>query len=183
MPVSRTRPRKTVEDYSQLPEGVRAELIDGEFYLLSSPDFEHQRAIKNIFLSLHPFISARSLGELVLSPMDVFLPSGDVVQPDLIFVARKNLHIIRDRIRGVPDLQIEAVSSTGAERDRLVKRGLYARNRVPEYWLADTANHSVEVLELTGADYAIHGYFEQGESLTSPLLAGLELPVKAIFAA
>jgi Uma2 family endonuclease len=82
---------------------------------------------------------------------------------------------------GAPDLVVEIVSPLNAERDRIVKRDLYARSGVREYWLVDTLARSVEVLRLDGAAYAPAGYFTAGTVLASPSLPGLAIPVDAVF--
>lgn len=177
----KTRPRKTAEDYMRLPEGTRAELIEGEIYMSPSPKEKHQRLVLNLASALKAFAEARGLGRIYVSPFDVHLPSGDIVQPDVIFVSRSRLDIIRDWIRGVPDLLIEAVSPDNPERDRAVKRDLYARNGVPEYWIVDPEERSVEILRLRGAAYEARGFFEEADTLTSPTMAGLSLPIRPLF--
>ena len=175
----KSRPRKTVEDYLKLPEGVRAELIEGELFMSPSPKDRHQRVLFNLALELRLFVKANRLGEVWIAPFDVHLPTGDVVQPDIIFVAEGNSRIVQGWIRGVPDLLVEVVSPESQERDRVVKRDRYARNGVKEYWIVD--EKGVEVLALSGDQYLSHGYFEAGDRVTSLILKGLSLPVQAIF--
>lgn len=169
----KTRPRKTVEDYLRLPEGVRAELIEGEIFMSPSPKTRHQIVAGKIYKAVSEFVESKRLGMAFFAPLDVHLPSGDVVQPDIIFVAQENLGIIRDWIRGVPDLLIEVVSPDNPERDRVVKRDLYARNGVREYWIVDPEERTVEVVP--------QGYFEEADVVTSPLLDGLSLPARTLF--
>ncbi len=142
MAAPKTRPKKTIEDFHALGEGVCAELIHGELYVTPAPQIPHQEAIENLYLHLAPQILRLGLGRLHLSPMDVHFPSGDVVQPDLIFVSKANEAIRQDWIRGVPDLLIEVVSPTNPHRDRFVKRELYAQNGVPAYWIVDLEEQS-----------------------------------------
>jgi Uma2 family endonuclease len=175
------RPRKTIEDYMSLPEGVRAELIDGEIFMSPSPKYRHQQIQKRLSRLLDDFVTSQALGEICVPPLDVHLLSGDVVQPDIIFVAAANRGIVQEWIRGVPDLLVEIVSPEGAERDRIVKRDLYARNGVREYWLVDDATRSVEILTLSQGRYAPYGFFEEGDCATSVVLPGLALPVRDLF--
>ncbi len=179
---TKTRPRKTVEDFMKLPDGVRAELIEGEIFMSPSPREIHQRVASNLHYSLRSFVEPRGLGRVYVAPFDVHLPSGDIVEPDLIFVSAANRHIIQDWIRGVPDLLVEIVSPEGMERDRIVKRGLYERNGVPEYWIVETETRTVEILTRPGGRYAPHGYFEESDTIDSRVLDGLALPVQEIFA-
>lgn len=180
--VIKTRPPKTVDDYMRLPEGTRAELIEGEFYLSPSPKIRHQRVVSNLHLALRQFVQAKKLGEVPVAPLDVHLPSGDVVQPDVIFVSKAHRGIMVDGIRGVPDLLVEVLSPENSERDRIVKRPLYEQNGVREYWLADPEARSVEVLKFSGSHYVPEGYFEAEDRVTSSVLPGLSLAVSDVLA-
>ena len=177
----KTRPRKTVADYMALDDDQRVELIQGEFFVTPSPTYRHQRILTNLFLTLHEYVQKYALGEVCIAPLDVIFPSDEVAQPDILFISNANRGIIQDRIRGVPDFVVEIVSSVCPERDRIVKRDLYARNGVREYWIVDDASTTVEVLELGGASYREHGYFESSDSVTSPTFEKLSLPVAKIF--
>lgn len=182
MSILKARPRKTADDYMKLPEGMLAELIEGEIFMSPSPKARHQRMCENAYVALRRFVEERRLGRVHMAPLDVHLPSGDIVQPDVLFVAGDNLGIIRDWIRGVPDLVIEVLSPEKAERDRIVKMDLYARNGVREYWIVDDAARAVEVYVLAAGRYEPRGYFRETDSVTSAVLAGLSLPAREIFA-
>jgi len=177
----KTRPRKTVDDFMKLPEGTLAELIDGEIFMSVAPRVPHQGVILNLAMALTVFAHPRRLGRVVLSPMDVHLPSGDIVEPDLIFVRRENLAIIQDWVRGVPDLLVEVLSPSHPERDLIVKRDLYARNGVGEYWIVDPADRSVQILKLSGNRYEPAGYRKGDQALATDLLPGLALIVESLF--
>ena len=164
-----------------LPEGVRAELIEGEILMSPSPRSRHQRFAGNFYRALHGFVVGRGLGQVFIAPLDVHLPSGSIVQPDCLVVLKANEHIIKDWVLGVPDLVVEVLSPENSERDRFVKRELYAANRVPEYWMADGETPAIEVLRLSGDRYEPHAYFELADTLSSPLLPGFVLPVKQAF--
>ena len=179
------RPKSTVEDYLSLPPDVRAELIEGELYMTPSPRPRHQEIGSNVNSVLKDYVVARHLGQVYFAPLDVFLPSGSIVQSDVIFIVRDNLFIVGDRLEGVPDLLFEVVSPSGAVRDRLVKRRLYADNGVPEYWSVDDESRSVEVLTLVGGEYAPDGYFvvghDDGERVRSRVVSGFTCPCAEIF--
>lgn len=167
----------------KLPDGVRAELIEGELFMMSpSPQFRHQRVVGNLFRILDRAVRASGRGEVLVAPLDVHLPGGDIVQPDLIVILNENRHIVQDWIRGTPDLLVEILSPTSPERDRFVKRNVYARNGVPEYWIVDDDTRSIEVLALDGAAYAPAGYFTGDEAVVSPLIGSLDVKTSAAFA-
>jgi len=179
----KSKPRKTVEDFMRLPEGTRAELIDGEIFMSPSPRLRHQWISRNIFRPMADHVERNGLGYVIYAPMDVHLPSSDIVQPDVIFVAAANRGILQDWIRGVPDLAIEILYAEGIDRDRIVKKDLYASNGVREYWIIDDDNRSAEIFVLQGRAYQREGYFRKDESVTSTVLPGLSLAVREIFAA
>ena len=138
MVTQRARIKFTYEDYKHTPEDKRYELIDGELILAASPRRAHQRTDMEITLVLGDYVKEHDLGEVYSAPFDVVLSDTDVVEPDLLFVSKERLHIINDdNVRGAPDLVIEILSPPTAGRDRTVKRTLYAKHGVKEYWLAD----------------------------------------------
>jgi Uma2 family endonuclease len=79
-------------------------------------------------------------------------------------------------------LVVEVLSPENPERERIVKRSLYARDGVPEYWIVDPRERGVEVFVLDGNVCVPRGFFKDGESAVSCLLAGFSIPVAAIFA-
>lgn len=180
--VLKERPRKTLDDLRKLPEGVRAELIEGDLFMSPSPRERHQRAVLNLGAHLRAFVNGRALGRVYVAPFDVHLPTGDVVEPDVLFVAAERLGIIEDWVNGAPDLVVEVLSPENPERDRLVKRSLYARSGVREYWIVDPQERSVELFVLDSGSLVPKGFFKDTESVASPRLAGLSLRVDEIFA-
>lgn len=178
-----TRPKKTIQDYLALPDEVRAELIAGELYVTPAPRPDHQRVVLRLGLVLAPHVESERIGEIFLSPIDVHLPSGEIVEPDLLFVAADQTGIVRDdAIHGVPRLLVEVLSPSHPERDRIVKMELYARNGVVEYWIVDPAEGSVELFQLEDGRYRPAGWLTGTARLVSPTLPGLALPVADFFA-
>ena len=172
----------TYEDYRNTPDDERYELIDGELFMTAAPSVLHQMIQDNIGLPLSTFIRANSLGRMLYAPTDVFLSETNVVQPDLLFVSRARAHIMTySVINGAPDLVVEVLSPSTARHDKIRKRELYARFRVPEYWQADIDELIVIVLRLAGDDYEVAGVYGLGDTLTSPLLPGFRLDVNDIF--
>ena len=74
--------------------------------------------------------------------MDVVLGITDIVQPDIIFIAKENYKIIGKRIFGTPDLLVEILSESTAERDKTFKKNLYEKYGVKEYWRSAAAVES-----------------------------------------
>jgi len=172
---------KTIDDLLKLPPETRAELLEGEIFMSPSPTSKHQAFVRNLSSQLIAFVTARKLGTVFFAPLDVVLSRHEVVQPDILFVSAKRSPIIGDRIEGAPDLVVEVVSAGTEVRDRVVKRSLYARRGVREYWIAELEKRTVEVLKLRGSKYTLHVLFEPGDSITSPVLAGLSIPLDPLF--
>ena len=156
----------TWNDVRQLPDhGNRYEAIEGELYVTPAPSVRHQRISMRLTLLLHDLLVEPGHGELFFAPTGVEFPATEEgVQPDLLFVSNERRGIVADPwIQGPPDLVIEIVSPTTAHRDRGVKRKLYERQGVSEYWIADPAAEAIEVwtfgAEGERGDAASHGRF------------------------
>ena len=169
----------TYRDYLLLPEQDRRELIEGEFYMPPSPSFRHQNIVAHLGSKLRHYVEANKLGVVLFAPMDVVLSETNVVQPDILFISNERREIITPaNISGAPDLVVEILSPSTAERDRELKLRLYSRYGVREYWIVDPDEESVHVLEL-GTDTI--GTYASG-AVSSPLLPGLRTDVEDIFA-
>jgi Uma2 family endonuclease len=175
------RPAKTVEDYLALPDDVRAELIGGELYVTPAPNTGHQRISGALYRLLHARLEKTGLGEVLYAPVDVYLPGGDIVQPDLLVVTAKRAAIVQDVVGGAPDLVIEILSPSNQERDLIVKRELYGAAGVREYWIVDGDARALEVLELAHGAYVPRGWFTGERRLVSPLLGSLDATADSIF--
>ena len=173
----------TYEDYCNMPEDERYEIIDGEPIMVAAPRRVHQASSRNISTPLDIYVKENRLGEMYYAPTDVILSDINVVQPDILFVSNTRSHILADEgIRSAPDLVVEILSPSTARLDKVRKRELYARFRVPEYWQADTDDPNVLVLTLAGDEYETAGVYGLGETLLSPLLPGFTLDIDDIFA-
>ena len=182
MATQRSRIKFTYEDYRHTPEDKRYELLDGELIMVPAPRTAHQRASRDILIPINTFVAENDLGEVFIAPCDVVLSDTDVVQPDLLFVSKERSHIINeDNICGAPDLVIEVLSPSTAQRDRTLNRTLYALHSVPEYWQADTDARNVLVLTLENGGYKVAGIYGEGQTLVSPLLQGFTMDIDKIF--
>lgn len=183
----RDLPRKlTYEDYLLFPEdGQRHEILDGEHYVTPSPFFQHQFTAGRLHLRLGNFVEERDLGIVLFAPFDVLLSPHDVVQPDLLFVAKERAEIVVEKyVHGAPDLVIEILSTSTRSCDERLKLERYDRFEVREYWMFDTTRKSARIFRREGARLVLAAELSAAadDVLTTPLLPGLEIPLNGIFA-
>jgi Uma2 family endonuclease len=172
----------TVEDYRAMPEGSRYQLVEGDLIMSPSPNRFHQRIVWNLSQLFGRHIAAHPVGEVCLAPFDVYLSEHDVVQPDVLFVARENLGIIaEDGIHGAPDLVIEVLSPATAQLDKKTKRRVYARAGVKEMWLVDPLLLQIQRYDFTRDQAKPVQLIEEDESFATPLLPGLSVAAAEIF--
>ena len=169
----------TYQDYRQLPEdGRRYEIVDGELYMTPAPTTHHQEVVGELFLSLSRYVKERGLGRVFVAPLDVVLSEHTVVQPDIVFVSSTNVGIIKEEgIFGTPDLVVEVTSTSTGERDVGLKRRLYLRAGVREYWIVDPDEKSLTIVRPEGERRLAGG----GAELRHSVLAGLRLDLDELF--
>ena len=173
----------TYRDYLLLPEGDRRELIEGDFHVVPGPSFRHQTVSANIGEILRGFVRKEKLGTVLWAPFEVVLSPESVVQPDILFVSNERREIItEDNVAGAPDLVVEILSPSTAERDRELKLTLYTRYGVREYWIVDPEDSTVQVMGLGAEGPADVRMFASG-SVESSVLPELTIQLEDIFSA
>jgi Uma2 family endonuclease len=136
----------TIDMVRALPDDPnRYEIIDGELFVTPAPSVVHQRAVLQLALRLAPYLKAERLGEAIIAPADVEFAPDTMVEPDLFVVPP----IVGRPPRSWTEvgrllLVVEVLSPSTARADRVRKRALYARKRVPEYWIVDVDARVVE---------------------------------------
>jgi Uma2 family endonuclease len=182
IPVMPASARKmTYADYARIPaDGHRHEVIGGEEIMTPAPDVPHQRTSRKLERLLDEHVIARQLGEVFDAPIDVVLSPEDVVQPDIVFIAKEHSgRITQKNIQGAPDLVIEILSPSTAAVDRGAKLALYERAEVSEYWLVDPAAKVIEIRELESPRRV--RIYKEGQSFESRLLTGLMVRLADVF--
>jgi Uma2 family endonuclease len=176
--------RFNYSDYLQLPGDKRYEILEGELYVVPAPNTRHQRISKRILNALIRQIEEKGLGEVFNAPYDVIFSEENVVQPDILFVRKERMTIIGEaNLPAAPDLAVEILSPSTRKKDLAIKRKIYAKFGVQEYWIVDPDANTVEVLTWKESGYITAGIFAESERLASPLLTELDLPLDKIFAA
>ena len=137
----------TSEDYWNLPEGTRAELIDGKFYDMAPPSRIHQRLVSKLTSVIDQYISNHHGNcQVYPAPFAVNLDADDKdwVEPDISVICDPNK--LTDRgCSGAPDLIFEIVSPSSRKLDYGIKNGIYSQSGVREYWIVDPAKERVTV--------------------------------------
>lgn len=180
------RPVKfTYEDYVLFPDdGKRHELIDGDHYVTPAPNTRHQTVVVSLTRILSTHARAHRLGRVFTAPYDVLLSDVDVVEPDLLFVSSSRSSLVTEKhLRGAPDLAIEILSESSRKTDEVVKRKLYERFGVREYWVVDPVVETVKVYVLEGVSLSPPRQLskEAGDTLSTPLLPGLVVALAEVF--
>jgi Uma2 family endonuclease len=187
VPAQTSSVRLTWEDYLLFPDdGRRYEIIAGECFGTPAPDVRHQLVSGNLQGALWSFLQQHRLGTVLAAPSDVVLDESDIVQPDLLFVSRERESILAETgTRGAPDLVVEILSESTRRTDEKIKRALYAKAGVREYWIADPELDRIQVYRPSGSALELVAELdlERGDTLRTPLLPGFELPLARIFPA
>jgi len=174
--------RLNYTDYANLEDEKRYELIEGELFMVPSPGSYHQIILLNLLDFLRHHIKKTKAGIVVCAPLDVVLTPNDVVQPDILFISKERINIVTERnIQGAPDLVVEILSPGTLERDKIVKKHLYEKHGVKEYWIVEPVGKLIEVLTLKEEGFQFFGSFFLDDVLQSPLLKKLKIPLKEVF--
>ncbi len=163
--------RYTINDIYNLPEGHRAELIDGQIYNMAPPSTTHQRILSFLHLEIGSYIREHNGScEVIPAPFAVFLEnennSSDYLEPDISVICDPAK--INDKgCHGAPDWIIEIVSTSSKRMDYYTKLALYRANGVREYWIVDPLRKTTVIYDMTNDDGPIL------HSLTDTIKAGI----------
>jgi Uma2 family endonuclease len=176
----------TYEDFVLFPDdGKRHELIDGEHYVTPSPNTRHQAVSGNLHLLIASWLESHPIGRIFYAPFDVIFSDFDVVEPDLLYFSNERASEVlkTQHVRGAPELVVEIASPGTRKRDETIKRRLYERGAVSEYWVVDPETEVVRIYRRGQEAFgrAVELSREADEVLTTPLLPGLEMPLARIF--
>ena len=176
----------TYDDFLLFPDdGKRHELIDGEHYVTPSPNRKHQKVSLNISIMMGNWLEQNPIGQIYYAPFDVIFSMFDVVEPDLLYMSNERAaRVLTDaNVQGAPELVIEIGSPGTRRRDETIKRRLYERSDVSEYWVVDPEIDVVRVYRrgAQGFDRPEEFRAEADETLRTPLLPDLPLPLSRIF--
>lgn len=176
-------------DYRAWPDEARWELIDGAAWSMApAPDWPHQALVMTLGTLLSNALKGGPC-RVLPAPLDVLLPKGDevddavetLVQPDLVVICNP-AKLGRHGIRGAPDWVIEVLSPATARKDQGVKRDLYERHGVAEYWILSPWDRLLWVYVLEAGAYGKPALYEEGMRVTPQGFPDLSLSLSELFA-
>ncbi len=170
----------TIEDIYDLPEGERAELINGRIYMMAHPSTRHQRLIQFFVVTIGKYIeSHKGDCEIIPAPFAVFLQedSGSeiYVEPDISVICDPKK--VDDKgCHGAPDWIIEIVSPSSRQMDYSRKQLLYLDAGVREYWAVDPARETILIYRQS--DDWVPTFTKFDEKIKPEIYNDLEIIVK-----
>ncbi len=175
----------TVHDYMQLPEdsGKKTELIEGDLSMSPSPNRFHQDILGRLFGPIWAYLQANPVGKVYSAPFDITLTDLNVYQPDLCYFSKSRYPSLTDHgADGAPDLVVEILSPGSVKHDLGVKKEIYTRAGVEEFWSVDPVKRTITVFQLSESSTTPRATLVAGKTLTTPLLPGLKIKVRDVFA-
>lgn len=156
----------TVEDIYNLPDGERAELVDGQIYFMATPNTSHQRLVSRLNQIIANYIDSNNGDcEVFPAPFAVFLnvDSVNYVEPDISVICDSSK--INDRgCNGAPDWIIEIVSPSSQRMDYMVKLFKYRTAGVREYWIVDQSKNRVTVYDFENNSLGEYSFMDSVKS-------------------
>lgn len=169
----------TYTDYLQINDDKRYELIQGQYWLMAGAGTLHQRAVVELVLQIGTHLKGKPC-RVFVAPYDVRLAEANendgfesnVVQPDVLINCDRSKETPTG-IKGAPDVVIEVISPNGSGRDLVIKRRIYERAGVPEYWAFDPDGRVLHM------HYWVNGQFEYQSVIARGVLTlrSLAIPV------
>lgn len=183
MPINPINPMLTILDLSILSSDSRQyQLIEGEFLMSVIPSLTHQRVTFNLVFLLGKYLEQNPLGEVLSSPAVIFNDFNCLI-PDIVFISnlQKDQIVAQDQLVGAPDLLVEVLNQDTESnfKDRRIKRQLYQKYGVKEYWIISPEDHNIEIYRAPKLD--LIKTLAGRDILSSPLLPGFYCLSQEIF--
>ena len=140
------------------------EIIEGIKFMAPSADIWHNNVVVKLAMIIGMHAAINRLGLVFSDSLDVHFPDGNLFKPDFIFVSAANSKIVIDNkhstIHGVPDMVAEIFSRSTIKRDIGIKKDVYERNGVKEYWMIDPWRETIEVFLLRDGKFEFGGLYQ-----------------------
>jgi Uma2 family endonuclease len=131
--------RYTFDDFLLLVnEDQKADLLDGVIYMASPESIDDNKLGGWLYSLMSLYVEQLDLGEVYYTKIAFRITQKRGPEPDVAFVAKRRLHLVKKGfVKGPPDIAVEIVSPDSVVRDYEIKRGIYERAGVREYWIID----------------------------------------------
>ncbi len=137
-------PRTILEVWESLPEGTLCQVINNTLVMSPAPSDNHQKLLVKLISKIYLFVEENDLGEVRVSPYDVYFDRENIFQPDIVFITKENTHLIKERgLFGAPDLVIEILSPSNEGYDKKDKKQVYEKYGIKEYWIIEPYEKTV----------------------------------------
>ena len=182
---AKVEPLLTAADLEAMPDdGNRYELFEGELFVSRAPGLSHQRVLANLVALFFDYFKQNPIGEILPTPGVIFDEMNSAI-PDAVFLTNQQVNRIGsgERILEAPELAIEIISpgKENARRDREVKRQVYGKHGVKEYWIADPEKRALEIYRLENQTLKLVATLADDEEITTPVLPGFSCKARQIF--
>ena len=179
MPLPQQNKEYTIDDIYALPDGQRAELIDGQMYMMAPPNRRHQRILLSLSRKIADYIDKKGGScEVDIAPFAVFLNADDknYVEPDISVICDPD-KLTDKGCTGAPDWIIEIVSPGSRRTDYYTKLFKYHTVRVKEYWIVDPEKNRILVYNFASEDI---GDYTFSDAVKAGIYEDLEIDFSSI---
>ena len=140
------------------------EIIEGVKFMAPSPNMLHGKVVGRLMITIGTYAAVNKLGFAFMDNMDVHFPDGNLFRPDFIFISAASGKFVVDNehgtFHGVPDMVAEIFSRSTMHRDISIKKDVYERNGVKEYWIINPWSESIEVYLLKNGRYELDDVYQ-----------------------
>jgi Uma2 family endonuclease len=171
----------TYADWLSWDEDVRAEIVDGQLFMMAPPTQKHQEISGEIYRQIANFLKGKPC-KVFPAPFGVRLNKKEdtALEPDIVVVCDKS-KLDGKVCNGAPDMVIEITSPSTERTDRIVKYNKYQQAGVREYWIVDTEKNVVDVYILENGKYFRTAY-EHMDTVPVHVLEGCKIDLRDVFA-
>jgi len=181
MDILRQEKYYTYEDWLNLDDGHRYELLDGELYMMAEPSRRHQEIQMEMSRQIANYLVGKPC-RVYPAPFGVRLFKGrhTAFEPDITVVCDRS-KLTDQGCEGAPDLVVEILSPSTARFDKFTKFNEYLRAGVREYWIVDPDTKTVNVFGLKEGEYMAKAYGE-ADTIQVHVLDGCVIDLPLVFA-
>lgn len=182
------RKKVSYEEFMQIYEKSesRMEFINGEIFLLASPNIFHQEILGDLYLLFKQYFKGKKC-KPYMAPFDVHfkkqnIKDPDVMQPDLIVLCDIDNNVtVKGRYMGTPTLTLEILSPSTKTKDVIYKLNTYMTSGVSEYWIVDPDTRKITIYSFIDNKVDKMETYKNGETASSEIFEGLTVNIDELF--